>query len=314
MSQGRPPPPGEPVAIVGRHDELRELCDYVDRLRIQGQPLLLSGDPGVGKTILLDAAEQCARAQGYRVVRAAGVEFEAGVSFAALHLVLQPLFGELENLAGWHRDALTTALGLREGPRSDPLLLSNATLALLAAGASGAPVLLIIDDLPWIDRASAAVLGFVARRLSQTPVGLLAASRTGGESLLDQALLPTRIIAPLTDDAAHALLASRYPAMSPRVRQRLVTEAQGNPLALLELPAALQERPMAAEAGSPLPAVLPLTRRLQATFAARLEPLPVQTRQLLLAAVLDGTGDLVTLDAVAGRRRRTRLPRPNGPG
>jgi hypothetical protein len=300
MSQGRPPPPGEPVVIVGRDDELRHLRDFVDQLRIQGEPLLLSGDAGVGKTMLLDAAAQYARAQGCRVVNAAGVEFEADVSFATLHLVLQPLFGELENLTEWHRDALTTALGLREGPRSDQLVLSNATLAVLAAAASSTPLLLMVDDLPWIDRASAAVLGFVARRLSQIPVGLLAASRTGEDSFLDQAGLPTRIVPPLTDTAAHTLLASRYPAMSPRVRQRLLSEAQGNPLALLELPAALQVHPAATDAGSLLPAVLPLSRRLQATFAARVQPLPPQTRHLLLAAVLDGTGDLAILDAVLG--------------
>jgi DNA-binding CsgD family transcriptional regulator len=300
MSQGRPPPPGEPVVIVGRDDELRQLRDFVGRLRVRGEALLLSGDAGVGKTVLLGAAARYARGQGYRVVPAAGVEFEAGVSFAALHLVLQPLLGELENLTEWHRDALMTALGLREGLRLDQLVLTNATLALLAAAASSAPLLLIIDDMPWIDRASAAVLGFAARRLSQIPVGLLAASRTGENSLLNQAGLPTLVVPPLTDAAAHTLLASRYPAMSQRVRQRLVTEAQGNPLALLELPAALQERPAATDAGSPLPAVLPLSRRLQATFSARLEPLPPRTRHLLLAAVLDGTGDLATLDAIAG--------------
>ena len=260
MSQGRSPP-GEPAVIVGRDDELRSLRDFVDRLRIQGGSLLLSGDAGVGKSMLLDAAAQYARAQGYRVVRAAGVEFEAGVSFATLHLVLQPLLGELGNLTQWHRDALTTALGLRDGPRSDQLVLSNATLAVLASAAGSTPLLLIVDDLPWIDRASAAVLGFAARRLSQMPAGLLAASRTGEESLLDQAGLPTRLVPPLTDTAADTLLVGRYPALSPRVRQRLLTEAQGNPLALLELPAALQQHPAAADAGAPLPAVLPLSGR-----------------------------------------------------
>ena len=298
MPQGGPPS-GEPATIVGRDDELRRLHDFVDRLRSHGEALLLSGEAGVGKTVLLEAAAQYARAQGYRVVHAAGAEFEADVSFAALHLALQPLLGDIENLTEWHRDALTTALGLREGPRSDQLLLSNATLALLAATASSAPLLLIIDDMPWIDRASAAVLGFAARRLSQIPVGLLAAARTGEDSLLNEAGLPTLIIPPLTDTAADTLLASRYPAMSPRVRQRLLNEAQGNPLALLELPAALQERAMA-DAGAPLPAVLPLSRRLQEMFASRLQPLPPQTRRLLLAAVLDGTGDLATLDAIAG--------------
>ncbi len=299
MSLGWPALPGDPV-IVGRDDELRRLRDFVDRLPVQGEALLLSGDAGVGKTVLLDAAAQYARAQGYRVIQMAGIEFEADVSFAALHLVLQPLFGELEKLADWHREALTVALGLREGPRSDLLVLSNATLAVLAAAAGSAPLLLIVDDLPWIDRASAAVLGFVARRLGPIPVGLLVASRAGEDSFPGQARLPTLLVPPLTDTAAHALLASRYPAMSPRVRQRLVAEAQGSPLALLELPAALLEYPPKADPGAPLPAVLPLSRRLQETFAARLQPLPPQTLRLLLAAVLDGTGDLATLDAVAG--------------
>jgi DNA-binding CsgD family transcriptional regulator len=290
------PPPSEPAVLVGRDEELRYLREFVGRLRVQGEALLLSGDAGVGKTMLLEQAAQDARAQGYRVVQAAGVEFEADVSFAALNLILQPLLGELENLAQWHRDALTTALGLRAGPRSDQLVLSNAILAVLAAGAGAAPLLLVIDDLPWIDRASAAVLGFVARRLSHIPVGLLATSRTGEESLLDRAGLPVRLISPLADTAAHTLLASRYPAMTPRVRQRLLTESQGNPLALLELPVALQEH--AASDAARLPAVLPLSRRLTEAFTARMRPLPPQARQALLTAVLDGTGDLATLDAV----------------
>jgi len=288
------------MVIVGRDEILGELRVYVEGVRRQGQPLLLSGDAGVGKTALLDAAAALADGRGFRVLRAAGVEFEADVSFAALHLILQPLFGELHQLTPWHRDALMTALGLREGPRSDPLLLSNATLAVLAIAASRAPLLLVIDDLPWIDHASAAVLGFVARRLGQLSVGLLAASRADQPSLFDQARLPTLVIRPLADADAHALLAAHYPAMSPRIRQRLVNEAQGNPLALLELPAALQEHPVGIDPPAPLPAVLPLTSRLQAAFAARLLPLPYQTRQLLLAAALDGTGELATLDAIAG--------------
>src|ERR1700683_3663858 len=108
MSQGRRSPPAEPTVIVGRDAEVQQLHDLVDRLRIHGEALLLSGDAGVGKTLLLEAAAKYARAQGYRVVHAVGAEFEADVSFAALHLVLQPLLGELEHLTQWHRDALTT--------------------------------------------------------------------------------------------------------------------------------------------------------------------------------------------------------------
>jgi len=287
--------PDDSVALVGRDEELRQLRDFVDQVRTDGKALLLSGDPGVGKTVLLETAARYAREHGAQILSAAGVEFEAGVGFAALHQLLQPVFGEFDRLGDWHRDALTTALGLRRGPRSDQLVLSNATLAVLEAAAASTPLLLVVDDLPWIDRASAAILGFVARRLQQMPVGLLAASRTGEDNFLDRAGLPTQSVAPLTDTAAHALLTTRYPAMAPRVRQRLVTESKGNPLALLELPAALAEHPGAGA----LPAVLPLSRRLQSTFASRIQPLPARTRHLLLVAVLDGTGDLSTVEAVA---------------
>jgi DNA-binding CsgD family transcriptional regulator len=315
MVDGSPRRSGDSVPLVGRDEELWHLHDFVDQVRTDGRSLLLSGDPGVGKTVLLEATARYARAHGVRVLNASGVEFEAGVGFATLHQLLQPVFGEFDRLGDWHRDALTTALGLRRGPRLDQLVLSNAVLAVLEAAST--PLLLVIDDLPWIDQASAAVLGFVARRLHQMPVGLLAASRTGEENFLDRAGLPTRSIAPLTDAAAHTLLETRYPAMAPRVRQRLLTEAQGNPLALLELPAALERYPAAADRTGPLPAVLPLSRRLQSTFAARIQPLPARARHLLLVAVLDGTGELSTVDAVAGgsaadvlaRAQRARLVR-----
>jgi DNA-binding CsgD family transcriptional regulator/DNA polymerase III delta prime subunit len=288
---------GDTVPLVGRDEELWHLHDFVDQVHTDGRSLLLSGDPGVGKTVLLEATARYARAHGVRVLNASGVEFEAGVGFATLHQLLQPVFGEFDRLSDWHRDALTTALGLRRGPRLDQLVLSNAMLAVLEAAAASTPLLLVIDDLPWIDQASAAVLGFVARRLHQLPVRLLAASRTGEDNFLDRAGLPTRSITPLTDTAAHTLLETRYPAMAPRVRQRLLTEAQGNPLALLELPAALEQQ--AADRAGPLPAVLPLSRRLQSTFASRIQPLPARTRHLLLVAVLDGTGELSIMDAVA---------------
>ena len=201
---------GRLVPLVGRDEELLYLHDFVDHVRTAGRALLLSGDPGVGKTVLLEAGAQYARERGVRVLSAAGVEFDVDVSFAALHQLLLPVFGEFDKIGDWHRDALTAALGLRPGPRSDQLVLSNATLAVLEAAAANTPLLLVVDDLPWIDRASAAVLGFVARRLHQLPVGLLAASRNGEDNFLDRAGLPELSIAPLTDTAAHTLLETRH--------------------------------------------------------------------------------------------------------
>jgi DNA-binding CsgD family transcriptional regulator/tetratricopeptide (TPR) repeat protein len=156
------------------------------------------------------------------------------------------------------------------------------------------------EDLPWVDRSSAVVLGFVARRLPGSRVGFLAASRSGEESFFDHGGLPGYELGPLDDAAADALLAARFPSLAPRVRQRLLAEARGNPLALLELPAALAGPH--GDVPDPPPPVLPLSQRLVSVFAARLRGLPAATRHLLLLAVLDGTGDLGIIGAAAGHR------------
>jgi DNA-binding CsgD family transcriptional regulator len=154
-----------------------------------------------------------------------------------------------------------------------------------------------IDDVPWLDRPSAAVLGFVARRLADSHVGLLAVSRPTESSFFERGGLPEYELQPLDDSAAHTLLQEHFPAMAPRVRRRLVAEAEGNPLALLELPAALTNSQR--EAQATLPVVLPLGRRLQRVFASRVESLPAATREILLLAALDGTGDLRMLGSSA---------------
>jgi hypothetical protein len=278
--------PADP--LIGRNEELGFVRSFVDQAADRGGALLLSGDAGVGKTVLLDAAAAYATAAGTRVLRAAGAEFEAGVSFAGLNQVLHPLFEGLQRLGVMHRRALSVAVGLDDGPAGDRLVVSNAALALLLGAAATHPVLVIVDDLPWLDRASAVVLGFVARRLTGSRVGFLAASRPGEESFFERGGLPGYELQPLGDAAAAALLGARFPALAPRVRQRLLDDAQGNPLALLELPAALSG---AQRAGS-LPVVLPLSRRLQSLFASRVSNLPAATRHLLLLAALEGTGDV----------------------
>ena len=283
--------------LFGRDRDLEVLHDFIDQASADGGALLLSGAPGVGKTVVLDAAATHATETGVHVLRAAGAEFEANLSFAGLNQVLRPLFENIEGLSSAQREALEVALGFGDGPPPDQLLVCNATLSLLLQGCSKQPLLLIIDDVQWVDRASALVLGFVSRRLHGTRVGLLAASRSGNESFFERAGLRAHDLGPLDDSASTALLADRYPALTPRVRQRLVAEAEGNPLALLELPAALTGMESWARGRPPL--TLPLTKRLQAIFASRITGLPDSCRYLLLLAVLDGTGDLGILQAAS---------------
>ena len=212
------------------------------------------------------------RMAGLRVLRAAGAEFEADLSFAGLNQVLHPLFDEIEGLNPPQRAALEVALGLGDGPAPDQLMVCNAGLSLMVKAGSKEPLLVIVDDLQWVDRASALVLGFVARRLHGTRVGFLAASRSGDESFFERSGLRGHDLGPLDDAASTALLADRFPALAPRVRQRLLAESQGNPLALLELPAALTSIDNSSHALAPH--TLPLSERLQAVFASRITGLP----------------------------------------
>jgi DNA-binding CsgD family transcriptional regulator len=289
---------GVAEVLVGRASELAAVSAFAERARTGGEALLLFGEPGAGKTVLLDAAAEAAAEAGTWVLRAAGVEFEADLTYAGLHQVLLPVSGQFERLGAAHRDALNVALGYGEGPPPDRLLVSTATLTALRQAAAARPVLVIIDDLPWLDRASAGVLGFVARRLAGSCVGILTASRPGQESFFERAGLPRYELGPLDEQAANTLVGSRFPDLAPRVRQRVVTEAQGNPLALLELPTALSSAQRAA--AEALPAVLPLSRRLQTVFASRVSDLPGRTRRVLLLAALNGPGDLRVLEAAAG--------------
>jgi DNA-binding CsgD family transcriptional regulator len=288
----------KPSELVGRDQDLAVIRAFVDELPAQGGTLLLSGEPGVGKSALLDAAEELGAIAGIRVLRAAGAEFE-DASFSGLNQLLLPLRTDVDRLDAPQCNALNIALGFSEGLDSDRLVVSNAALVLLRQAAADHPLLLIVDNLQWVDRASAMVLGFVARRLSGSRVGLLAAERAGGSRLsgLD---VPGYEVLPLDDDASARLVAARFPDLAPGVRQRIVTEARGNSLALLDLPSGLCDLQRSALAA--LPAVLPLSRRLRALFSPRVSALPAATRYLLLLAVLEGTGDLSLMcGAAAGR-------------
>lgn len=296
------------AALVGRDLELGLIAAFLDRAAAEGGALLLSGEPGVGKTALLDAAVSAALAGGAVVLRADGVDDETDIGFSGLNQALQPLRGELESLSAPHRDALRAPLGLGDGPAPDRLVVSTAVLALLRQAGAAQPLLVVLDDLPWLDRASAAVLGFAARRLAGSRVGLLAAARPGAEGGVAPGGLPGHEVLPLDDRAAASLVRARFPGLAASVRERVLAEAQGNPLALLELPAALSGRQRRAAAA--LPRVLPLSRRLWALFAPPVSDLPAPTRYLLLLAVLEGTGDLRLLQAAAAGQPKIKALAP----
>jgi DNA-binding CsgD family transcriptional regulator len=286
-----------PGSLIGRDDDLEYITGFADRAAPSGAALLLSGEAGVGKTVLLDAAAAHGEAAGSRVLRAAGAEFEGAVSFAGLNQLLGPLLDQARGLSAAYRRALEVALGVRAGSSPDQLMLANAALELLTQTAQASPVLLVVDDLPWLDRASALVLGVVARRLAGSRVGFLAVSRSGEDGFFDRGGLPVHEVLPLSEAAADDLVGGRFPSLAPQVRQRLLAEAQGNPLALLELPVPLSGRQRAGT--GPLPEWLPLSRRLQAAFESRITTLPEPARHLLLLAALDGTGQLETLRSAA---------------
>ncbi|MFE0508913.1 AAA family ATPase [Streptomyces sp. NPDC058964] len=288
--------PGTISPLVGRDHDLQRVRDLLNLGR-GGGALLLSGDAGVGKTAVLDAIGEAARAEGTRVLRAAGVQFEANCSYSGLNQILFPFQEAIGELEAPFRDALRVALGFQDGPAPERLVVSNAVLLLLRSVAAGNPLLVIVDDLHWVDRASAAVLGFAARRAPGIRTSFLAASRNGSRSLQDGGALPEYLLQPLDEDSAAHLVSTRFPGLLAGARQRLLELAHGNPLALLELPAALPD--MRVPERDEFPTVLPLTQRLENVFGARVTELPLPSQRLLLLAALEGVGDLGVLQAAS---------------
>ncbi|XVU28935.1 ATP-binding protein [Actinoplanes sp. CA-054009] len=285
--------------LRGRDRERAALAELLDGAREgRSAALALRGEAGVGKTALLD--DLVAAATGFRIVRGSGSEAERELPYAGLHQLCAPLSGHLDRLPGPQRDALATTLGLHAGPAPAPLLVSLAVLGLLAEAAAGQPLLCVVDDAQWLDQASAQALGFTARRLATESVLIVFAVRAAtGEQTPATAGLPELTVDRLGDADARALLASvvRWP-LADDVREALLAEAQGNPLALLELPAA--GAPLGLAGGFALPDARPVPSRVEASFRRRLGALSPGARSLLLLAAADPVGDTALLWRAAG--------------
>ena len=286
--------------LQGRPNE----CELLDRLleAVRGgesRALVVRGEPGVGKSALLEYV--VGRASECRVARAAGVQSEMELAFAGLQQLCAPMLDRLERLPAPQRDALGTAFGLTAGAAPDPFLVGLAVLGLLSEVADERPLVCLVDDAQWLDRASVQALEFVARRLFAESVALVFGvrqSRSREEQLLPG--LPELVVEGLRDGDARELLDSVIAGpLDERVRDRIVAETRGNPLALLELPRGRTPTELAGGFGFPIAQTL--SGRIEDSFQRRLAPLPAQTRRLLLVAAAEPLGEPVLVWGAAER-------------
>ena len=286
----------QPEVLRGRHDECEALDDLLRGARAgRSAALVLCGDPGIGKTALLD--HLAGRSSGCRVLRVSGVESEMELAYAGLHQLCSPLLGRLDALPAPQAEALGTSFGLRQGSPPDRLLIGLAVLTLLSDSATEQPLVCLVDDAQWLDRASLQSLTFVARRLAAESVVMVFAVRTG-EDDRTWAGLPQLTMRGLSKSDAEAVLDSAITSpLDRRVRGRMLAEIRGNPLALLELPRLYSATELSF--GPDPVGVTPLASRIQDGFRRQLEPLPHETRRLLLAAAAEPLGDVSLLARAA---------------
>jgi DNA-binding CsgD family transcriptional regulator/tetratricopeptide (TPR) repeat protein len=285
--------PATKEALLGRNAECGSLDRVLDDARAgRGRVLVVRGEPGVGKSALLDYVAE--RAEGCQVARAGGVEYEAELTLAGLQQLLgASMLERSEHLPGPQRDALRVAVGIQQGPAPDRFLVGLATLGVLCDVAEDRPLVCLIDDVQWLDRASIQVLAFLARRLAAERIALVFAVR---EPSVVQELdgLPEVVVKGLCDHDARSLLSWAVAGrLDEQVRDRIVAETRGNPLALLELPRSLTPAEMAGGFG--LPDARTLAGRVEQSFLRRIESLPEEARELLFVAAAEPVGDVTLL-------------------
>jgi DNA-binding CsgD family transcriptional regulator len=284
--------------LLGRRNECQALDDLLAGARAgRSGAVVLRGEPGIGKTELL--AYLLEGSSGCRTLRVAGVESEMELSHAGLHQLCAPLLTGLDRLPEPQRDALSTAFGLRAGAAPNRFLVGLAALSLLADAAGDQPLVCLVDDAQWLDRVSAQTLEFVARRLFAESILLVFAVRepSPGETL---AGLPELHVTRLTDGDSRTLLDSVVAGrLDERVRDRIVAESRGNPLALLELPRGRNAAELAG--GFMRPDARPLSSQLEHGFLRRVRSLPAETQRLLFTAAAEPVGDVMLLRRAAER-------------
>ncbi|MFI6521479.1 AAA family ATPase [Spirillospora sp. NPDC050679] len=274
------------VTLFGRGRETGAVEELAARARASaGGALVVRGEPGIGKSLLLERAAGPAAGHGMAVLRAAGVQAETRLAFAGLHQLLGPLLKDAGRLPARQREALLGAFGMAEAAGPEFFMIALAALNLLSDAAARRPLLALVDDVQWLDGPTVDVLRFAARRLAAEPVALLVAGRTGYGAAEDDWDVPSLLLDRLDARDSAALLADRAPSLAAVDRERVLAEATGNPLALVELPKAL-ERGRAA----PGSLFLPLTTRLERAFAARAAELSGAARAALLVAAADDDG------------------------
>ena len=285
-----------PRVLVGRDRERsaidRLLADAHDGL---SGSLVVRGEAGFGKTALLGYAADSA--QGMRVLRVTGARAERDLAFAGLHALLWPIIEELPRVPPPQRSALGAALGVADGEGHDRFLVSAGVLSLLAAAAEAGPIVCLVDDAQWLDVPSSDSLLFTARRIVAEGLVILFGVREGELQRFDDAGVEQLVLGGLDRESATSLLSRSAPTAVASVRQRLLAEAAGNPLALLELSSALTDTQLAGR--SRLPRALPLTARLTSAFMQRIKRLPDPSQEALLVAAAENTGELQVIRAAA---------------
>jgi DNA-binding CsgD family transcriptional regulator len=299
-----PSPVAQPDAtppLVGREAEIARVDAVLGGLPGQGAALVVAGEAGIGKSALIERARRRGEGVGARTLSTVGVESEAELGYAGLHQLLVPILELGRLLPEPQQRALDAAFGAAEEVESDRFLVAIAAFGLVCEAAGSAPLVLIADDAQWLDPPSLAVLAFIARRLESEPIALLFGVRDGYATPLEEARLPSLRLERIDAGAAAALLDRTAPGLPPLSRERVLAEAAGNPLALVELARVPPSGDPADESLTPPPTNL--TARLEGAFASELDPIPPDTRLVLLAAALDGRAPLAELVAAASAVR-----------